>query len=82
MILWRWFKRFMDPDALGSRNGVSLSRRLLTLWIVVLSFAIVWDVLKRGITAPTSVIATGIAASLAGIWGASKFAGGPPEAHP
>lgn len=74
--VWEWLKAWFDPRAFGSMNGFSLSRRLLALWVIVLAFCISWDVVKHGLTIASATVATGVAATLAGIWGVGNWKGG------
>lgn len=75
---YRWLKAWFDPKAFGSNNGTSLSRRLMALLIVACAATLVYDGFKRGVSAPWAATATGLATTLAGIWGVSKLKGNQP----
>jgi hypothetical protein len=74
--IYQWVKAWFDPHSFQAGNGVSLSRRLLALIVVVVSCVLAYDGIKRGISAPWAATATGLATTLAGIWGISKVKGG------
>lgn len=78
MTIYRWLKEWFNPKAFGSNNGTSLSRRLMALLIVACAVTLVYDGFKRGLSAPWAATATGLATTLAGIWGVSKLRGNPP----
>lgn len=78
MIVYKWIKEWLNPSAFGSNNGTSLSRRLMALLIVACAVTLVYDGFKRGLSAPWAATATGLATTLAGIWGVSKLRGNPP----
>lgn len=73
--IYQWVKAWFDPKSFQAGNGVSLSRRLLALLVVVVSCVLAYDGIKRGISAPWAATATGLATTLAGIWGVSKVKG-------
>ena len=78
--IWNWLKAWFDPRSFGSGNGISLSRRLMTLFVVVVCFSLAWDVVvvKRGITIPWASVAASLGAVIGGIWGIGKLRKDPP----
>lgn len=73
--IYQWVKAWFDPHSFQAGNGVSLSRRLMALIVVVVSCVLAYDGIKRGVSAPWAATATGLATTLAGIWGVSKVRG-------
>lgn len=71
--IYKWMVAWFDPKAFQSGNGVSLSRRLMALLVLVVAFTLAVDGYRRGITTAWSVAATGLGTTLAGIWGVSKL---------
>jgi hypothetical protein len=71
--IYQWLSAWFDPKSFGAGNGVSLSRRLMALLVVVVSATLAYDGIKRGISTAWSVAATGLGTTLAGIWSVSKL---------
>ena len=80
VTIWNWLKAWFDTGAFGAGNGVSLSRRLMTVLVLAVAFSLVYDAIKHGISPSWAAVATGIGSTLAGIWGVSKWRR-PPEEH-
>jgi len=76
--IWSWLKAWFDHRSFGSGNGVSLSRRLMALFVVVVCFSLAWDVVKRGISIPWASVAASLGAVIGGIWGIGKLRKDPP----
>jgi hypothetical protein len=77
VAMFEWLKNMMKAG-----TGVSLSRHLMALVVSVVAFSLLYEVLKRGMTSPWAVTATGVVGSLTTIWGISKWRGNDPSNKP
>lgn len=62
-----WLKKTFSESA-----DASASRQLMAVLVVVVCGGLLVDVRARGITVPWATVATGLAASLAGVWWRGK----------
>lgn len=57
-------------------SGKSMARLLMFILVLAVSASLLVVALKKGeINGPWSIVATGLATTLAGVWGVGKFTG-------
>lgn len=71
--LLSWVLAWFDSRAFNAGNGVSLGRRLAAFVVICLTMALVYDAVKRGISAPWAATASALTGSLQLLWVGSKF---------